>query len=88
MKFARTEGKWVKYFEDYKEGIEYQGNEDNFNLTLDKQFKGHTAVPLNAYTDFFTKNAVQGELLNGKVLVSAANTEKDNLMVLNLLDNK
>lgn len=83
--YEKRDGKWVNYFEGYKEGVEYQANEDNFNLTLDKQFKGHTAVPLNAYTDFFTKNAVQGELLNGKVLVSAANTEKDNLMVLSFV---
>ena len=84
--YEKRDGKWVEYFEGYEEGVEYAGTEDNFNLTLNTQFKGHTAVPLNAYTDFFMANAVQGEYLKDKVLVSAANTEKDNLMVLSFVN--
>ncbi len=84
--YENRNGTWLKFFKGYEEGIEYEGNEDNFNLSLEEEWKGHTAVPLNAFTDFFKDNAVQGEFLKGKVLVSASNTEKDNLMVLRFVN--
>lgn len=80
--YENKDGKWLDYFPGYKEGVEYACDENNFKLSLESSFKGHKAVPLTAYTDFFETNAVQGELLNHKVLVSASNTEKGNLMAL------
>ncbi len=80
--YENKDGKWLEYFPGYEEGIEYACDENNFELALESAYKGHAAVPLNAYTGFFMKYDVQGELLKHKVLVSASNTEKGNLMVL------
>ena len=73
--YENKDGKWLEYFPGYEEGIEYACDENNFELTMGSAYKGHTAVPLNSYTDFFTKYDVQGELLKHKVLVSASNTK-------------
>ena len=84
-KYMRLGGVWVDYFEGYSEGIEYKGNDSSFKLHLEETFKGHSATPLNGYTDVFMKYDVQGEKLDHKILVSGSNTVKDNLMVLNFV---
>lgn len=84
--YENRNGVWLKAFKGYEEGVEYEGGEDSFNLSFDKEYKGHTAVPLNSYTDFFKKYEIQGELLDVMALVSASNTEKDNLMVLSFVN--
>lgn len=84
--YENGNGAWRALFAGYEEGVEYDGGKDNFNLSLEETYKGHTTVPLNAHTDFFQHNAVQGEYLKGNVLVSAANTEKDVLMVLDFIN--
>ena len=84
-KYMRLGGVWVDYFEGYSEGIEYKGTDSSFKLHLEETFKGHSATPLNGYTDVFMKYDVQGEKLDHKILVSGSNTAKDNLMVLNFV---
>lgn len=82
--FVKADGVWDDFF-GYEENTEYYGDETMFQLSPEKTYKGHKTVPLTAYTDFFMSNAVQGELLDGRVTVSASNTEKGNLMVLNFV---
>lgn len=84
-KYIQSGGVWVDYFEGYSEGIEYKGTDSSFKLHLEETFKGHSATPLNGYTDVFMKYDVQGEKLDHKILVSGSNTVKDNLMVLNFV---
>ncbi len=84
--YENRNGAWIKYFKGYEEGVEYEGSEDYLHCSFEATYKGHTAVPLNAYTDFFMKNAVQGEYLQGKAVVSAANTEKGNVMLLRFVN--
>lgn len=85
MTFKKMNGKWTD-FVSYEEGKEYYGNEKNFQLNFSTMYKGHTSVAIDSYTEFFMKNAVQGELLDGKAVVTRANTEKGNLMVLNFVN--
>lgn len=84
--FQNNNGEWRTIFEGYEEGVEYAGDKENLQLSLDKTYKGHTAVPLDAYTNFFMNNAVQNEFINNEALVSVSNTEKGNLMVLKFIN--
>ncbi|MBQ8394812.1 MAG: hypothetical protein IJX49_04485, partial [Clostridia bacterium] len=82
--FVKANGIWGDFL-GYEEGVEYHADEKMLHLNFEKTFKGHETTPITGYTDFFMQNAVQGELLDGKVTVSASNTEKGNLMVLNFV---
>lgn len=85
--YENRNGLWFEYFEGYEEGVEYNGSKDYFNRFLDTSYKGHTAVSLNAYTDFFARHEIQHETLEGNTaLVSVSNTEAGNLMVLNFVN--
>lgn len=84
--YENRDGQWFACFEGYEEGVEYGGGEQNFQLSPEDNFKGHTAVPLDAHTDFFKRFEIQGERLDTDALVSAGNTEKDNLMVLRFVN--
>ena len=84
--YENRNGQWFLSFAGYEEGVEYGGGKQNFQLSLEETFKGHTAVPLNAHTDFFKRFEIQGEYLDTDALVSAGNTEKDNLMVLRFVN--
>lgn len=84
VSFHRLDGQWTD-FVDYAEGVEYAGDEEMFSLNLEETYKGHTAVPLNGYTEVFINNAVQGEYLDHKIFVSGSNTAQGNLMVLHFV---
>ena len=84
--FENKHGVWYPSFIGYEEGRTYAGEEKYLQLSLDVLYKGNVAVPLDAFTDFFIWNAVQGEYLEHKALVSISNTEKDNLMVLRFVN--
>ncbi|MBQ7374224.1 MAG: hypothetical protein IJW64_06690 [Clostridia bacterium] len=87
IKFVKNpSGEWVEYFEGYQEGVEYEGTEKTFNLTLDDTYKGHTAVKADSYSDFFTKYEIQGQKLDHRALVTLSNTAKGNLIVLSLVN--
>lgn len=84
--FENNRGTWYSVFIGYQEGAEYAGDEDNFKLSLDTYYRGHTTVALDAYTDFFQRFAVQGEFLDHKALVSLSNTEQGNIMILHFVN--
>lgn len=85
VSFENNNGAWPRYFAGYEEGVEYEAGKDYVELSLQSSYKGHTAVLLDSYTDFFKNNAVQGEKLQMTALVSTANTKKGHLMVLNFV---
>lgn len=82
--YGRANDKWSDFL-GYEENVEYQGDVKMFELYLQSAYKGHETVMIDAYTDFFTRYAVQGEYLKGSVAVTRANTAKGNLMVLNFV---
>ena len=86
VKYENRGGTWVLHFEGWQEGKEYNGDEKVFYLSSETTYKGHDAVPLYEYTDFFSKFEVGGESYDGKALASSGNTQKDYITVLRLVN--
>ncbi len=81
--YTRVDGKWTD-FVGYEEGTKYVADDKIFECTYETTYKGHGATPLDGFTDFFTKNEIQGEKIDHSALSSASNTVKGSLMVLQL----
>ncbi|MBQ7913041.1 MAG: hypothetical protein IJ308_04755 [Clostridia bacterium] len=81
--FTRIEGKWTD-FSGYEEETKYVAEDKYFERNYETTYKGHGATPLDGFTDFFTKNQIQGEKIDHLALSSAANTVQGSLMILQL----
>lgn len=88
VKYERKDGVWVTYFEGYREGVEYDGDEASFKLSYETRYKNHNAVPLTTYSDAFIiyGDKLAGGVYKGLALASGSNTLKGYITVLRFVN--
>lgn len=95
VQFEKRNGVWVKkfLFDGYVANESYNADEKMCYLTMEKTYKGHEAVPMESFTDFFDfykyplgGGLVAGERHDGFALASGVDTQKGKIVVFELVN--